>query len=287
MSIKSRIMLVSAVSLLVLSACNGKDNKATGTATSGGVAATVNGSPISKDTVDQIVAKRGGMGQVADPESRKAIINQLAMQMLLSQEAVKSKLANKPEVVEQINMTKQSILANAYIQDYIKNHPVTDDMLKAEYEKIKVQMSGNEYKARHILVHSEAEAKDIIAKLKANVKQFDKLAKEKSIDQGSKSKGGDLGWFDPHGMVPEFSDAVAKLEKGKFSLEPVKTQFGFHVILLEDKRASQPPSFEEVKDRLSEQVQQQNIKKLLDDMMAKAKIEITGASAVAATTKAE
>ncbi len=287
MSVKFRIILISAASLLALSACNGKDNKTASASTSSGIAATVNGKPISTTTVEQIIAKRTEMGQPADPESRTAIIKQLAMQMLLSEEATKSKLASKPEVLDQINMTKQSILANAYIQDYIEKNPVTDDMLKAEYEKLNAQMSGNEYKARHILVHSETEAKDIIAKLKGNVKLFDKLAKEKSLDQGSKVNGGDLGWFDPHGMVPEFSDAVAKLEKGKFSPEPVRTQFGFHVILLEDTRAMQPPPFEEVKDRLSEQMREQNIKKLLDDMMAKAKIEITGASAVEATTKAE
>lgn len=283
MFIKSQILLVSAISLLCLSACNGGDHSK-GT---GGVAATVNGAPISKDTVDHIVAERMARGQADSPEARKAIIDQLSMQMLVSQEAIKKKLDETPEVIDQLNLTKQSILANAFVQDYIKNNPVSDDMLKAEYEKIKAQMSGNEYKARHILVGSEAEAKDIIAKLKVNVSQFDRLAKEKSKDPGSKDRGGDLGWFDPHGMVPEFGAAVSKLEKGKFTLEPVKTQYGYHVILLEDTRAKQPPAFEQVKPQLSKRVQEQNLKKLVDDLKAKAKIEIIAASAVEPTKKSD
>jgi peptidyl-prolyl cis-trans isomerase C len=176
-------------------------------------------------------------------------------------------------------------LANAFVQDYTKNNPVSDDILKAEYDKIKAQMSGTEYKARHILVDKEAEAKHIIAKLKKNAKQFDSLAKEYSKDPGSKDKGGDLGWFDPRGMVPEFGAAVAKLQKGKFTLEPVKTQFGYHVILLEDSRTKQAPTFEQVKPQLAKNVQEQNLKKLIDDMMAKAKIEITASPAVAPAKK--
>lgn len=282
MSIKSRILLVSAVSLLGLSACNSKTGI---TPTAGDIAATVNGTPISKDSVDQIVGQRIAMGQADSTETRKAIINQLAMQMLVSQEAIKKNLDKTPEAINQIKLTQQSILANAFVQDYTKNNPVSDDILKAEYDKIKAQMSGTEYKARHILVDKEAEAKHIIAKLKINAKQFDSLAKEYSKDPGSKDKGGDLGWFDPRGMVPEFGAAVAKLEKGKFTLEPVKTQFGYHVILLEDSRTKQAPTFEQVKPQLAKNVQEQNLKKLIDDMMAKAKIEITASPAVAPAKK--
>ncbi len=288
MSIKFRILLISAISLLSLSACNvGEHSKSATTSPTGGVAATVNGTPISKDSVDHIVGQRIAMGQPDNPEIRTAIINQLARQMLVSQEALKKKMDETPEVIDQINLAKQSILANAFVQDYFKNSPVSDDMLKAEYDKIKAQMSGTEYKARHILVDKEAEAKDIIAKLKINATQFDKLAKEKSKDSGSSNKGGDLGWFDPHGMVPEFGAAVAKLGKGKFTLEPVKTQFGYHVILLEDSRAKQPPAFEQVKSQLAKQLQEQNLKKLIDDMTAKAKIEITAPPAVAPAKKSE
>jgi peptidyl-prolyl cis-trans isomerase C len=287
MSIKSHILLVGAALLLSLSACNVDEHTKTATSPSGGVAATVNGTPIGKDSVDHLVGQRIAMGQPDSPEARKAIINQLAMQMLVSQEAIKKNLDKTPEVMEQIKLTQQSILANAFVQDYVKNNPVSDEMLKAEYDKIKAQMSGTEYKARHILVGTEAEAKEIIAKLKKNAKQFDRLAKENSKDQGSKDKGGDLGWFDPHNMVPEFGAAVAKLEKGKFTLEPVKTQFGYHVILLEDSRATQSPAFEQVKPQLAKQVQEQNLKKLVDDMMAKAKIEFTASQAAEPAKKPE
>jgi peptidyl-prolyl cis-trans isomerase C len=277
-SIKSRILLASAVSLLILGACNSKTGN---TPAAGDIAATVNGTPISKDTVDRIASQRTAMGQPDSPETRKAIINQIATTMLVSQEAIKKNLDKTPEVADQIKLTEQSILANAFVQDYTKNNPVSDDMLKAEYDKVKAQMSGTEYKARHILVDKEALARDIIAKLKKNPKQFDSLAKQYSKDPGSKANGGELGWFDPRGMVPEFGAAVAKLEKGKFTIEPVKTQFGYHVILLEDTRTKEAPTFEQVKPQLAKQVQEQNLKKLIDDMMAKAKIEITASPAAA------
>jgi len=179
MSIKSRILLVSTVALLSLSACNSKTGI---TPAAGDIAATVNGTPISKDSVDQIVGQRTAMGQPDSPETRKAVINQIALQMLVSQEAIKKNLDKTPAVIDQIKLTQQSILANAFVQDYTKNNPVSDDMLKAEYDKVKAQMSGTEYKARHILVAKEAEAKGIIAKLKKNPKLFDSLARQYSKD---------------------------------------------------------------------------------------------------------
>ncbi len=276
MSIKFRILLVSAIALLVLSACNSKTGN---TPAAGDIAATVNGTPISNSTIDQIIGQRSAMGQPDSPETRKAVINQLAMQTLLSQEAIKKNLDKSPEVADQMKLIQQSILANAFVQDYTKNNPVSDDMLKAEYDKVKAQMASTEYKARHILVDKEALAKDIIAKLKKNPKLFGSLAKQYSKDPGSKGEGGELGWFDPRGMVKEFSAAVAKLAKGKFTLEPVKTQFGYHVILLEDTRTKEAPTFEQVKPQLAKQVQDENLKKLVDDMMAKAKIEISASPA--------
>ncbi len=283
MSIKSRILLASAASLLTLSACNADENaKTAAPAAKSEAAATVNGTAISKNRVEMLIKQRAGMGQPDNDETRKSIIDQLAMQLLVSQEALKKGLDKTPEVMDQIDLTKQSILANAFVQDYIKNNPVSDDMLKAEYDKIKAQMTGSEYKARHILVEKEADAKDIIAKLKKDIKVFEKLAKEKSKDPGSKAQGGDLGWFDARSMVPEFGDAVTKLAKGKFTEEPVKSQFGYHVIMLEDSRPLQAPPFDQVKPGLSQQVQQQNLKKLVDDMRAKAKIEVMGAPAPAA-----
>jgi peptidyl-prolyl cis-trans isomerase C len=274
MLIKSRILLISAA-LLSLSACNANkgvsDAKAAPAATT---AATVNGTTISTTTVDMLVKQRAAQGQPDNPQTRKDLVDHLTMQLLIAQEASKKGLDKTSEVIEQIDFTKQQILANAFIQDYIKNNPVTDAMLSTEYDKVKAQMSGNEYKARHILVASEADAKDIIAKLKKDPKAFEALAKEKSTDPGSKVNGGDLGWFDAHSMVPEFSDAVSKLSKGQVTQDPVKSRFGYHVIMLEDTRAKQVPPLDQIKEPLKQQVQQQNLKKLMDDMKAKAKIEI-------------
>ena len=280
MSIKSRVVLGSAVALLALSACNAKDGAKD--SAKGPTAATVNGIAISQKQVDTILKQQAAQGMPDNAESRKMIIDNLSMQIILAQDASKKGLDKTAEVAEQLEMIKQSVLAQAYVQDYIKTNPVTDAMLAAEYEKIKAQASGNQYKARHILVEKEDEAKDIIAKLKKDVKLFDALAKAKSKDPGSKDKGGDLGWFDPRGMVPEFGAAVAKLEKDKFTEEPVKSQFGYHVIMLEDTRANPIPTLEQVKPRLSQQVQQQMVQKMLDDVKAKAKIEIVAAPAALA-----
>ena len=270
---KSRILLLSGVFMLTLNACNSK------AADPAAVAATVNGTAISESRVDLLVKQRTAKGQPDNPELRKGVIEQLSLQFLLTQEATKKGLDKTPELLDQIDLTRQSILANAFVQDYMKSNPISDDMLKAEYEKVKSQMAGTEYKARHILVAKEAEAKDIIARLKKNPKAFESLAKEKSKDSGSKANGGDLGWFDPRGMVPEFGSAVAKLAKGKFTEEPVKSQFGYHVILLEDSRPKMIPPFDQVKPALQQQVQQENLKKMLDDMKANAKIEIMPAPA--------
>jgi peptidyl-prolyl cis-trans isomerase C len=278
MLIKSRVVLGSAVALLALSACTPKDG-AKGPA--GPVAATVNGAAISQKQVEMILKQQAAQGMPDNAESRKMTIDNLSLQMIVAQEAAKKGLEKSPDVAEQLEMTRQSILADAYVQDYMRSNPVSDAMLTAEYDKIKAQASGNQYKARHILVEKEDEAKDIIAKLKKDVKSFDALAKAKSKDPGSKDKGGDLGWFDPRGMVPEFGAAVAKLEKDKFTEEPVKSQFGYHVIMLEDTRPNPIPTLEQVKPRLTQQVQQQNLKKMLDDMKAKAKIEIVAAPAAA------
>jgi peptidyl-prolyl cis-trans isomerase C len=268
---QSRLLIISAISIMMLCACNPTDQSKTP------VAATVNGTVINQSRVDMLAKQGAAQGQPDNPEMRKKIIDQLSIQLLLSQESVKKGIDKNPEVSDQMDLTRQSILANAYIQDYLKNNPVSDEMVKAEYEKVKEKMSGNEYKARHILVDKEADAKDIIAKLKKNPKAFATLAKEKSKDSGSKASGGDLGWFDPRAMVPEFGAALTKLTKGKFTEEPIKTQFGYHVILLEDTRPKIFPPLDQVKQQLQQQIQQQNVQKLFDDLKAKAKIEITQA----------
>ena len=282
-SSNSRILLASAVSLLVLSACNPDDKakSAAAPAVKEPAAATVNGITIAKSRVDMIVQQGIAAGQQDSPEARKGIIEKLAMQTLAAEEAIKKGLDKSPEIVAQIDLIRQSVLANAYVQDLIKNGTASDEMLKAEYEKIKAQITGTEYKARHILVEKEADAKDIIARLKKDPGSFAKLAMEKSKDAGSKASGGELGWFDPSRMVPEFVAAVSKLDKGAITQEPVKTQFGYHVIQLEDSKPIEAPPFEEIKPQLAQHLQQQNVQKQMEDLKAKAKIEYVDAPAAA------
>ena len=286
--IKSAVLCASAASLLALAACNpAKDGAAPADAASKSpTVATVNGAPISQRTVDMIVKQGAGSGRPDTPETRASIIEQLGLQMAVAEEAVKKGLDKTPEVADQLEGIRQSVLANAYVQDFVKKNPVTEEMLKAEYDRIKATISGTEYKASHILVEKESEAKEIIAKLKKDPGAFAKLAMEKSKDPGSKVKGGDLGWFDVKGMVPEFGAALTKLEKGKFTEEPVKTQFGYHVILLEDSRPIEAPPLDQVKPQLSQQLQQQSVKKELDALKAKARIEIVGVAASARASAA-
>ena len=279
---KSAKILASAASLLALTACSpATDSKPAEQASKDPAAATVNGMAISQRTVDAIAKQGVGAGRPDTAETRKVIIDQIALQMLAAEAAVKKGLDKTPEIADQIAMMKQSILATAYVQDLIKNGAVTDDAVKAEYDRIKATITGTEYKAAHILVEKEAEARDIIARLKKDPGAFAKLAMEKSRDPGSKANGGDLGWFDASGMVPEFGAAVSKLEKGKFTQEPVKTQYGYHVILLEDLKPIEAPPLAEVKPQLTQQLQQQNARTQLDALKAGAKIEMVGAAASA------
>lgn len=274
MVIKSRILLAGVVSMMVLAGCDSNKSAPNLASSKEGVAATVNGAAISENLVRMMLKQRTDLGRPADAEPRKAFIDRLAMQVVIAQEAVKKGLDKSPEISAQIEMSQHAILANAFIQDYLKNNPVTDDAVKAEYDKMKAEGSGREYRARHILVEQEAEAQEVIAKLKKNPKEFETLAREKSKDPGSKDRGGDLGWFDQRRMVPEFSAALARLSKGRFTEEPVRSKFGYHVILLQDSRPIVVRPLEQIKPELTQQLQQRNLTKFLDDVKAKAKIEI-------------
>ena len=269
-----RILFASAVSLLVLNACNSDQQaKSAAPAVKVAVEATVNGIAISESRVDMIANQNPDGDQSDSPDVRRGIVDQLIVQTLVAEEAVKKGLEKSTEVTEQIELSRQSILADAYVQDFNKNNPVSDDTLKTEYERFKGDL-GNEYKARHILLGKEAEAKDIIATLQKDPGAFAKLAQEKSKDAATKATGGDLGWFDPRRMSPEFGAAVKLLEKGKFTDEPVVTSFGYHVILQEDSRPLEAPPLDQIKEGLTQQIQQQNLMKHLEELKAKAKIEM-------------
>jgi len=233
--------------------------------------AMVNGKPIPQSRVDSLMAVQMAQGQPDSPALRNAVREELVRREVLSQEAEKKGFDKKPDVVSQIALTRQGVLISAYLQDYVKSHPITDDMVKAEYEKVRKSLGEKEYKARHILVESEDEAKAIIGKLKAGEK-FEELAKQ-SKDPGSKDRGGDLGWSNRASYVKPFSDAMAALEKGKTTEAPVKSDFGWHVIQLEDIRDLKAPALDEIKPQLTQRMQQQMVEKHIVDLRAKAKVE--------------
>jgi peptidyl-prolyl cis-trans isomerase C len=279
-SYKSKILAASIGSMLTLASCNAQDGDKSAAApaiSSAAAIATVNGTPISQARFNFLLQQSQQQGQPDSPEVRKNLREKLIVEEIVAQEAIKKGMDKQADVITQIDLARHTILIRAYLQDFIKNNPLGDDVLKAEYEKIKSQMGDKEYHARHILVEKEAEAKDIIARLKKGEK-FEKLA-EKSKDPGSKAKGGDLGWAAPANFVPEFSAAMTKLQKGQYTTEAVKSQFGWHIIKLEDSRAMQAPPFDEVKQNLRQRAQQQQIDKMISDLRAKAKVEETAAPA--------
>lgn len=235
-------------------------------------AALVNGVPIPQERVDMRVHAAIAQGQADSPDLRKAIREDLINVELMAQEAVKLGVDKKPEVMEQIELAKLSILAGNFAQSYAKEHPITDEQVKQEYEKLKARLGQKEYNARHILVETEAEAKAIIAQLDKKAK-FDKLATEKSKDAGSAAQGGSLSWAVPGNFVPSFANAMTSLKKGEYTKTPVQSQYGWHVIKLDDVRDLNVPAFEELKPQLQQHLQQQLIQGLIGDLRAKAKIE--------------
>jgi peptidyl-prolyl cis-trans isomerase C len=234
--------------------------------------AKVNGKEIPQVRADFIVKANAGQGQADTPELRNRVREVLIRNEILSQEAIKKGLDKNPDVVIQTELNRQDVLVNAYIQDYVKNNPVSDDLVKAEYERAKGQAGDKEYKARHILVKDEAEAKQIIAQIKKGG-SFEKIAAQKSTDPGSKDKGGDLDWAPGGRYVPQFSDALKKLKKGQMTDTPVQTQFGWHVIRVDDERAMKFPPLDEVKPQILQGLQRQAVEKLITDLRGKAKVE--------------
>ena len=238
-------------------------------------AATVSGISIPQERVDLRVKAVTAQGQQDTPELRKAIRDDLVNIELLSQEAVSKNLDKQPETIQLLELARQQVLVSAFVQDYVKSHPISEKDLTEAYDNLKKNLGNKEYKVRHILVEKESEAKSIEAKLKKGAK-FDKLAESSSKDAGSKGHGGDLGWV-PAGNIPNtyvkpFADALMNLTKGQIS-EPVQTKFGWHIIKLEDVRDLKLPTFEEIKPQLTQRMQQQAVQKLIAEMRATAKIE--------------
>ncbi len=233
--------------------------------------AKVNGVAIPAARAETMIAEQRAQGAADSAQLKDAVREELIRREVLSQEAARKGLEKKTDVQAQMEMAKQAILIRAYLQDYVKANPVSEADLRQEYDSIKGRMGDKEYKPRHVLVETELEAKAIIAKLQSGT-AFEEVAKE-SRDPGSKERGGELGWSNPGMFVKPFSDAMVKLEKGEYTATPVKSDFGYHVIQLDDVRTLQAPDFEEVKAQLQQRLQQQKVEKHVLELRAKAKVE--------------
>lgn len=234
--------------------------------------AIVNGKAVPTSRVDALTQQIARSGRPITPEMQPKIREEVIAREIFMQEAQKQGLDTTEDYKAQIELARQSILIGELFGNYQKANPVTDAEVKAEYDKFAAANSGKEYKARHILVEKEDEAKAIIAQLKKGGK-FEEIAKKSSKDPGSGANGGDLGWANPGNYVAEFSEALTKLAKGKTTETPVKTQFGYHIIRLDDVRDAKLPNFEDVKAEIAKQLQQQKMVKYQEDLRAKAKVE--------------
>lgn len=234
--------------------------------------AVVNGKPVPKARVELLLQQAQRAGQQITPEIQAQAREQVVLREIFGQEAEKRGIAASADYKAKMELARQSILINELFEDFKKKNPVSDAEAKAEYDKFKAQASGTEYRARHILVETEDEAKALIAQLKAGAK-FEDLAKAKSKDPGSGENGGDLDYAKPENYVPEFSKAMVALKKGELTETPVKSQFGWHVIRLEDTRAAQFPEFDAVKPQIQQRLGQLKLQKYQEDLRKAARTD--------------
>jgi len=234
--------------------------------------ATVNGVPVSSAQMEFLMQQQRSRGAPDNEQTRRALRDELVNRLVVMQEAQRAGLAKTPEVQTQLDIARQEILVGAYLRDWVRKHPVSDAEVEREYERAKAQSGDKEYRARHILVEDEAQAKALIADLKKGA-NFAELATKNSKDTGSKERGGDLDWNVPGAFDKQFSDAMVKLDKGKYTEAPVQTRFGYHVILLDDVRQTRFPAFAEVKPRIQQQLTQNKVDELIRGLRAKAKVE--------------
>ena len=289
---KFKVITLVLVSATMLSGCFEDKAKApeatTAVVSKEDAVASVNGVYISNKTLD-VLQKQVSERSQGQSFPKEQLVEELVQRELLAQEAKQKNLDKTPEFIERLAEIKNSLLSQAALQDYLKANPVTDEEIKAEYDS-KMANLCSEYKARHILVKTEAEAKKLIAELEKGA-DFITLAKKHSIDPMG-AEGGDLGWFTADRMVAPFSEAVIALENGKFTKQPVQTQFGWHVILREDSRALTPPPLDAVKEQIRPMLQRQKAQAMIENLRKSAKVEIllpvaAPAAAEAATTTPE
>ncbi len=233
--------------------------------------AVVNNKPIPKAREDAWVKELTKQGQPDSPELRKQVKDRLIQNEILLQEAQKRGVAEKADVKFMLDVQRQNTLIQALLREEAEKAPITDAQIKAAYEQQKAKIGGKEYRARHILVEKEDEAKAIIDQLKKGAK-FEELAKG-SKDTGSAAKGGDLDWAAPDSYVKPFSDALTKLPKGQMTETPVQTQFGWHIIRVDDVRDTQFPPLEQVAPQIRESLQQQKVQAYVENLRKNAKIQ--------------
>lgn len=234
-------------------------------------AAVVNGVVISQERVEMNVKSAVAQGQSDSPELRKAIRDDLISREVMVQAAQKNGLDKMTDVAQQIELARQQVLVNAFVQDQLKKSPISEAQLQQAFETLKAKLGDKEYSARHILLATEADAKAVIAQLGKKAK-FEQLA-GKSLDTGSAERGGSLGWTVPKNFVESFANALLNLKKGEYTKVPVQTQFGWHVIRLDDVRTLKVPAYDELKPQLLQRLQQQEIQKIISDLRAAAKID--------------
>jgi peptidyl-prolyl cis-trans isomerase C len=234
--------------------------------------AIVNGKGVPKSRVETLIKQVGSRGQQLPPDVEQRARDQVVMSEILTQEAERRGLAGGADYKNEMDLARQSILVSALFRDFEKKNPVTDAEVKAEYDKYRAQAGDKEYHVRHILVEKEDDAKALIAQIKGGAK-FEDIAKKNSKDPGSAQNGGDLDWASPGSYVPEFSQAMVKLTKGQMTDAPVQSQFGWHIIKLDDVRDATFPSLEEVKPQIQQRLTQQKLASFRDDLKNKAKTD--------------
>jgi peptidyl-prolyl cis-trans isomerase C len=234
--------------------------------------AIVNGKPVPKSRMDLLASQLEKSGRPVAPEMQDRLKQEIIAREIFMQEAQKRGLDGTEDYKAQMELARQTILIRELFNDYQKTNPVTDAEIKGEYDKFVAANGGKEYRARHILVEKEDDAKKIIADVKKGQK-FEDIAKKQSKDPGSGANGGDLDWAGANSYVPEFSQAMVKLTKGQMTDAPVKTQFGWHIIRVDDVRDAQLPPLDQVKPQIAQSLQQQKLARFQEELRGKAKVE--------------
>jgi peptidyl-prolyl cis-trans isomerase C len=234
--------------------------------------AIVNGKAVPTARVEALAQQVAASGRPVDDTVRAQLKEEVVLREIFMQEAQKRGIGATAEYKTQMELARQTIMIRALFADFQKKNPVTDADIKAEYDKFAAANAGKEFRARHILVEKEDEAKAIIASIKGGA-SFEDIAKKQSKDPGSGANGGDLDWAAAGSYVTEFSEAMVKLDKGQMTDAPVKSQFGWHIIRVDDVRQAQLPAFDEVKPQIAQQMQQQKLSEFQNKLREKAKVE--------------